>query len=142
MKDPADAAVDAVLPGLLHKVVQAGHRVLVCCPTRQRAEELDTLLWTFHPVSFLPHATTADVMAARQPVLLADEESNLNNADVLLTLDGAMPAADAAYDTVLDVFSAADSAVAAARDRFKNYRTRGVELAYFAHEGGGWQKKL
>lgn len=55
---------------LLEKVLEAGHRVLVVCPTSAYATTLDTALWTYHPSSFLPHGLMDAPDPDLQPILL------------------------------------------------------------------------
>jgi hypothetical protein len=45
---------------LTDKAHQRGHRIFIHCQAEAEARELDELLWTFRPASFLPHALVSD----------------------------------------------------------------------------------
>ena len=61
-------ALEDVLPGLVEKSRQRGWKALIRADTADRADAIDTLLWTYDDQSFLPHAQASDGEAARQPV--------------------------------------------------------------------------
>jgi len=52
--------LDQVLPQLLSKALQNGHRILVKTPSASETERLSAHLWTHDPASFLPHGTKKD----------------------------------------------------------------------------------
>jgi len=83
----------------------------------ERADALDAHLWTYRDDSFLPHATWRVGDAQDQPIVLAVEDSNPNQANVRFLVDSApLPADCGAYDRVVLVFNGDDGeALAAAR---------------------------
>ena len=52
--------LEAALPKLLEKTLAAGHRAVVMAAAVERVEALNTLLWTYHPDSWLPHGSARD----------------------------------------------------------------------------------
>ncbi|MFH1036205.1 MAG: DNA polymerase III subunit chi [Pseudomonadota bacterium] len=59
-----------------------GRRVLVLAGDQARAQELDALLWTYDPASFLPHALAGGPDQEREPVLVASQPLNPHGAIV------------------------------------------------------------
>jgi DNA polymerase-3 subunit chi len=59
-------------------------RVLVVAADQAQAQELDRLLWTFDPASFIPHAQAGGPDQDQEPVLIALGLENLNQAQVLI----------------------------------------------------------
>ncbi len=61
-----------------------GRRVLILARDQQMAQELDQALWTLEAASFIPHAICGQVDQAQEPVLIALEPRNLNQAQVII----------------------------------------------------------
>jgi len=135
-------ALDRALPKLLERVVERGLRALVLAGSKERADYLNGLLWTYDPGSFLPHGTVADGARADQPVFLTEQEENPNGATVLVAVDGANAAFVASFERCLDLFDGNDAeAVASARARWKDYVAAGFAVTYWQQtERGGWEK--
>ena len=72
--------VERVLPPLLEKSLERGWRVVVQTASEERADALDSHLWTYRDDSFLPHGTWRDRDAAEQPIILAVDGGNPNRA--------------------------------------------------------------
>lgn len=135
--------LDQALPKLLEKAVQAGLRVVVMAGSPDRVEYLNTILWTYTEESWLPHGSARDGAAAEQPIWLTEQDENPNTATVLFLCDGTRPAAMAGWDRCLDLFDGNDeTAVAAARTRWKTWKAEGHELVYYQQNlNGGWEEK-
>jgi DNA polymerase-3 subunit chi len=139
-----DASLDGVLPPLLEKSLERGWRVVVQSTSEERVDALDAHLWTYRDDSFLPHATWRVADARDQPIVLAVEESNPNQASVRFLIDNAaLPADSERYDRVVLVFNGDDAdAVAAARAAWKDSKSRGFEVTYWQpDERGRWQRR-
>ena len=85
--------VERVLPPLLEKSLERGWRVVVQTASEERADALDSHLWTYRDDSFLPHGTWRDRDAAEQPIILAVDGGNPNQrvrafSDRLLRIAG------------------------------------------------------
>lgn len=59
--------LEQALPPLLSKVLESGQRAVVLTASRERAEALSAVLWTWKPDSWLPHGTPSDGFDAEQP---------------------------------------------------------------------------
>ncbi|PWE17339.1 DNA polymerase III subunit chi [Marinicauda salina] len=137
------ASVDEALPELLHKLLERGGRALVVSPDENRIESLDARLWTWRDDSFLPHGLATGADAARQPVLLAGEPRNVNQASMLFCLDGADPGEMDGWERVVVMFEDADPAsVSKARDLWRGSKDAGVSVSYWRQSPEGrWEKK-
>jgi len=139
-----DMSLDNVLPPLLEKSLERGWRVVVQCTSEERADALDTHLWTYRDDSFLPHATWRAADAREQPIVLAVEEGNPNEAGVRFLVDNAaLPADSERYDRMVLVFNGDDpDAVAAARAAWKDSKSRGFDVTYWQpDERGRWLRR-
>jgi DNA polymerase-3 subunit chi len=136
--------VESVLPSLLEKSLQRGWRVVVQSTSEERADALDTHLWTFRDDSFLPHATWRVADAAQQPILLAVDAGNANGAKIRFLIDGAdLPADSASYERLVLVFNGDDDeAVAQARAAWTASKSQGFAVIYRQmDEAGRWQQR-
>ncbi len=134
--------LEDVLPSLLEKARERGHRIVVQAGSPERVKALDALLWTYRPESFLAHGSGSPLSAADQPIWLTADEENPNGADVLILVDGAV-ADVASYTLCCELFDGLDDdAVAAARQRWADYKTAGHAITYWQQgERGGWEKR-
>src|SRR5262245_38714108 len=100
--------LEDVLPTLLLRSVDKGWRATVQA-SEERIEALDTWLWSFSEESFLPHGTTKDGQAEKQPIYLTAGADNPNGAQVRFLLDGAELIDAASYQRLVFIFDGRDA---------------------------------
>lgn len=140
--------LEDVLPGLVEKSLQRGWRAVIKAESADRADALDTLLWTYSQETFLPHAQAGDGDPARQPVLITTEAGNPNGAAILFLVGGAA-APDWSSDEakaltrIVLLFDGHDpSALAAAREAWKAAKAAGHDVTYWKESPSGkWEKQ-
>lgn len=137
------APLERILPGLLEKSLERGWRAVVQASSRERAEALDTLLWTYREDSFLPHGMAGQGFEERQPIFLTSENDNPNEAQVRFFVDGAELADVGNYERVVYLFDGRDKdAVEQARGQWKIAKDAGHSVTYWQQSAGGrWEKK-
>lgn len=135
--------LEAALPKLLEKTLEAGKRAVVMVGSSQRAENLNGVLWTYDSASWLPHGSAKDGTPEEHPIWITDEDENPNGAQFLFLADGASCENMDVYERCFELFDGNnDKSVETARGRWKTYKAAGHELAYWQQtEQGGWQKK-
>jgi len=111
---------------LLRKAVGSGARVVVTAPADALAR-LNTLLWTFSQLDFIPHATAADPaqVQAASPVLLLESLAGLPHRQVLLNLGVQVPAGFEQFERLIEVVSQEEADRQLARGRWKHYTDLG-----------------
>jgi len=136
------SALEPALGRLLEKVLASGQRAVVQASSPDRVEALNRALWTFGGDSFLPHGSRDDGFAEDQPVFLTASADYPNGASVLVLVDGAEAEPAAQFSRCLYLFDGNDEqAVAAARERWREWRARGASVTYWQQtERGGWQQ--
>ena len=133
--------LEAVIPLLLEKTLERGWRAVIEIGSRDRAEALDSHLWTFRDDSFLPHGLAGDEADALQPIVLTTEQDNPNGASVRFFVDRAVPQSAEGYQRLVYLFSGHDpDAVAEARLAWRALRD-GNEVTYWQQEAGRWVKR-
>lgn len=135
--------LDRVLPAMLEKSLERGWRAVIQADTQERVEALDAMLWAYRDDGFLPHGTSDDGNADRQPVFLTDGDSNPNDAQVRFFVDGAGVDDLSGYDRVVFLFNGQDpDAVQSARVQWTALKDAGHEVTYWQqNESGKWEKK-
>ena len=137
------SSLEAALPRLLEKTLQAGARAVVMLGSPERVEAMNTHLWTYDPNGFLPHGAQRDGDADRQPVWLTHLDENPNKATFLFVADRAKSERIADYTRCFELFDGRDDeAVADSRERWKAYKAAGHAIVYWQQtDSGGWEKK-
>jgi DNA polymerase III subunit chi len=136
-------SLDDVLPSLVERTLGKGQRALIQAESAERAAAIDTLLWTYNDQSFLPHAQLGDGDAARQPALIAVEESNANNAEVLFLVGGAKPSSWAGpplkdFARAVMLFDGRDTeALDSARTAWREAKSAGHDVTYWKEQPSG-----
>lgn len=130
------------LPKLLERAFASGYRACVAAESDDVVEQLNKLLWSYDPDSFLPHGSDKDNQPEKQPILLSTSTEPLNGANLLVITDGRKIDSHR-FERILDIFDGNDpQATNSARERWKEYKNSGYEVAYYSQSAqGGWQKK-
>lgn len=135
-------SLEQVLPSLLSRALDQGHRIVVKTSDEKQAERLNETLWVYDPNSFLPHGTAKDGFADKQPVWITVSDENPNNADLLVLTQGTQSPAIADFKLCCEMLDGNDEqAVSAARTRWKAYKDAGHSVTYWQQSAKGWEKK-
>lgn len=113
---------------LIGECQRAGSRVLVFAPDPALAGAIDRLLWTQPATGFVPHCAAGSPLAAETPVVIATTLDDSGHDDVLVNLDGELPAGFSRFRRLIEVVGRDDADRLPARSRYKHYRDRGYEL--------------
>jgi DNA polymerase-3 subunit chi len=117
---------------LLRKASNAGARVVVVADV-EGLSQLDSLLWTFSPLEFIPHccwpASPQEVQASGVVLCEAlSRELQDTHHQVLVNLGDAVPAGFESFERVIEVVTLDDADRLTARGRWKHYADRGYSI--------------
>lgn len=104
------------------------HRIMVLAENEAQAERLDALMWDYPQARFLPHAQKRQPVPA--PVMIgvmAELDDDAGEVIINLT-QGAVPQPER-FRRLLELVPANDAQRQASRDKFRVYRSRGLEPA-------------
>lgn len=133
---------DSALPEICARALSAGHRIVVRTSDEKDAERLTNHLWSYSPSSFLPHGSKKDGHPEQQPIWLTAGDDNPNNANVMIVTAGATPDSFDSITLFCDLFDGRDETqLAAARQRWKNYKAGEHSLTYWQQTEKGWEQK-
>jgi DNA polymerase III subunit chi len=133
--------IEQVLPSLLMKALENGHRILVKTRDESEAERLNEILWVFRPDIFLPHGTKKDGYDAQQPIYLTSSNDNPNNADMLILAQGA-ESEISTFKLCCELLDGKDpEQIDLGRAHWKKYKDEGHALTYWQQGEKTWEKK-
>jgi DNA polymerase-3 subunit chi len=114
---------------LVRKAFDANLWTLVLARDAEQADALDEMLWDMGDDAYIPHQIAGDEEDELTPVLIATPEIDAAMRPLVINLrDGAV---EGTFERVLEVVPADDSAREPLRERWKQYKARGLELKKF-----------
>jgi len=128
--------IERVLPRICERLMKSGERLLIVAGAEQLGQ-LDALLWSYKPDSFLPHGTTGDPTPERQPILLGDTVEPVNSARNIALADGHWREDALRFERTFYFFD--QQGVSEARDVWRGLNGReDVERRYWRQDNGKW----
>ena len=115
---------------LLRKAAASGSKVAVTGEAGL-LRELDTALWTFSPLDFVPHchgASGSPVVLAASPVVLCDSARTAPHQQVLVNLGAPVPEGFERFERLIEVVTLDEGERQGARSRWKHYADRGYAI--------------
>lgn len=113
---------------LTEKAVKQGNRVLIATADEQGSEALDSLLWSFSPESFVPHALIGSPGAANSPVVISHQQDDETHHDVMINLGLGLPDFFSRFKRVTEIVVQEETVLAATRKNYAWYQERGYPL--------------
>ncbi len=115
---------------LTEKAFRAGHRIYLNSESRTQAEQLDQLLWTFRPGSFIPHRQI-HLGEEDVPVIIGCGEDEPGEvADVLINLAEDTPPFFSRFRRVAEIIDQDPDRRSEGRRRYRFYQERGYPLSH------------
>jgi len=133
--------LEATLPVLLDRALQAGWRVAVRGTDAGRMAWLDEKLWLGPEEGFLPHGLAGGAHDADQPILLTTGPEAANAPECVMAVDGAEVSSTEvdALERVCILFDGNDhDALTRARGQWKMLKDAGCKAQYWSEESGRW----
>ncbi len=114
---------------LAKKAFDANLWTLVLARDDEQAEALDEMLWDMGDDAYIPHQLAGDEEDELTPILIATPAIDAPMRALVINLrDGAV---EGNVERVLEVVPADESAREPLRERWKQYKARGLELKKF-----------
>lgn len=121
---------------LLRKAYRRGTSVVVSGDAAL-LQQLDSLLWEFSTLEFLPHCrdSARATTVSASPILLVEQAQACPALGVLINIGQALPSGFERFTRLIEVASSDEDDRLAARERWKHYQARGYPLK--RHEPAG-----
>ena len=135
--------IENVLMMLLQKTLSANSKAVLRCYNHSLMEHYDQALWTIQKEAFLPHATSKDALAEKQPIYLTTENDNPNKAEFLFITSFSDHDKLEEYKRIFILFEDSDpESVNWARTLWKEIKdTDHTPTYWLQNENGKWEKK-
>ena len=92
-----------------------------------QARQLDELLWTFRPGSFIPHEIAGQASQSKVPVTIGHDCEATLGGDLLINLADEIPPFFDQFARIAEIIDASDECRRHGRERFSFYRDNGYE---------------
>jgi len=113
---------------LAEKAFKKGHTVHIQTNNAQQTERMDKLMWTYNDMSFLPHVMMGDVLQEDTPIHISHNSESASITDVLINLRSEVPMFYEQFNRVAEIVSADPQQRQLARQRYRQYKTQGLEV--------------
>jgi len=119
---------------LTEKASSQGLKIYIHTDSEQTALEMDDLLWSFKPESFIPHAILGlDVELTEDeeiPVFIGCGSEFKNNADLLINLGQTIPDFHDNFSRIAEIVPNQEDAKSRSREHWNAYKEKGFELKH------------
>ena len=111
---------------LVDKAFRQGHRIFIHAVDREQAIELDQLLWSFRPSSFIPHGLCGQEHSDAVAIGWGQEPESHN--DLLINLQLQVPPFFSRFQRVAEVVTQEPASLQALRKSWRFYQERGYQM--------------
>lgn len=114
---------------LAEKAYRLDHAVHIRVASREQAEQLDDLLWTFRDGSFVPHEVLTD-LPPEAPVTIGVESAGGQREapELLINLTDELPQDAEAFPRIAEIVTSDDECRRRSRKLYADYRAHGHSL--------------
>ena len=114
---------------LIEKAYRCEQFCYVYTDTQQQSQQLDNQLWTFRPVSFIPHqiydGKTPDYQAT---VLIGTQPAPEKWKKIIVNLSSKYPCDLEHTDRILEILDSDEAVKQAGRQRYRQYKQAGLKI--------------
>lgn len=123
---------------LADKAVRSGHRVLITADSQEEVQQLDDLLWTFKPETFIAHEvfdprttieTAGSVPVAIATTALADHQLH-EHQGLLINLGKDIPPWFSRFERLSEIVIQEPEILKNTREHFSFFRERGYPIEH------------
>jgi DNA polymerase III subunit chi len=111
----------------IEKVERLGHSILVVVDTQEEAQELDDLLWSFKPESFIAHQIIGGDEEAKVEITFTANAGE--HHDVLINLSSQIPEYFSRFARTVEIVIQAPTILENTREHYKFYKQRGYPIS-------------
>jgi len=115
---------------LAEQQARQGQRICILTDTPEAAQEVDQLLWSYSPESFLPHALAGDAAADKVAVVIAEGNAAPAGTTCILNLGSEAPLNQSTLNAIAEFVLNDTESKALSRTRWNLYKQLGYELQH------------
>jgi DNA polymerase III subunit chi len=132
LQDTSAAARWLYVCRLIEKVERLGHSILVVVNSLEEAQELDDLLWSFKPESFIAHQIIGGDETAKVEISFLSSTGVADageHRDVLINLSHQIPEYFSRFARAVEIVIQEPTILANTRAHYKFYKQRGYPIS-------------
>ncbi|MFL2840436.1 MAG: DNA polymerase III subunit chi [Pseudohongiellaceae bacterium] len=113
---------------LCEKILSQKLKTYIHTDTKEQAEYLDDLLWSYQPESFLPHCIIDTNLDEDVSIVIGYADKYQKEFDVLINLSQEFPNFHTSFSRIVEIIPADEEAKALGRIRWKHYKVADYDL--------------
>ena len=113
---------------LIEKAYLQGNHIYIHTETAEQAKQLNDVLWSFRPDSFVPHELINEQTVDDCPILIGHNASPPRLMNLLINLSPQHPMFFSQFERVAEFVNDDEQIKAAGRERYRFYQQRGYDL--------------
>ena len=113
---------------LCEKALTKGRQLTIYTQNDTMSSEMQNLLWTHSPSSFLANSHVSEAHSQFSPIVIDAQGENLLQDDVLINLQTAQPLFFSRFRYLVELVGNDEADKTAARARFRFYKDRGYDV--------------
>jgi DNA polymerase III subunit chi len=113
---------------LIEKAYLQGNHVYVHAADEQQAEQLNTVLWSFRPDSFVPHELMNETPDTNCPILIGHNAAPPRLMNLLINLSPQQPLFFSQFERMAEFINDDEHIKNSGRERYRFYQQRGYDL--------------
>jgi DNA polymerase-3 subunit chi len=130
LKQDTEQARRTLACRLAEQQAKQGQRICILTDSPEAAQEIDQLLWSYSPESFLPHALAGDAAAAQVAVVIRHGTEAPAGTTCILNLGSEAPLNQPTLNAIAEFVMNDDESKARSRARWNLYKQLGYELQH------------
>ncbi len=130
LKQDSEQARRALACRLAEQQTKQGQKICILTDSLEAAQQVDQLLWSYTPESFLPHALHDDPAAAQVPVVIHQGTEAPSGTTCILNLGTEAPLSQPSLTAIAEFVLNDDESKARSRTRWNLYKQLGYELQH------------
>jgi len=134
INSPQQSAFLTYVCKLIRKAYKNGLKVYIRADNEQQMNLLDTLLWTFSDIDFIPHSQQStgnenNNEMEQEPVIIGMMALEGDSGSVLINLNKQLTENYSSYSRVFELIANEPAAISAGRERYRSYKNMNDTLS-------------
>ena len=114
---------------LIEKAYRSGSVCYVLTDSMEQSRQMDDLLWTFRPGSFIPHQIyTGEPPGIERVILIGSMNAPENWQKTLFNLSSHYPNPGPQTERILEILDNSETTKEAGRSRYRQYQQSGINI--------------
>jgi len=128
LSNDSQKARDLYLCRLVEKAFIETRKIYINADTIEETQTIDTQLWTFRDISFVPHALMDKNVQKTAPVIIGHNEPPSLNFDILINLSREIPPFHRNFKHIIEFIPNDEVYKKIGRNHYKCYQQQGYQI--------------